>query len=244
MNNSADAAFNQAAIEDELEQQRRLSQADAYLTWLFRNLGPYIGDRVLEVGCAIGNITQFLIVKPHVVGIDVAAEMIDVIRERFDDHPGFSAQVCDILDPAVLGLADQQFDTVICPHVLEHVRDDELAMRHVRGLLQPGGRLVLLVPTVKWVWGSLDVATGHQRRYNWREVKDLCERTGFRIEDHWYVNFLAVFGWFYTGRILKKTIIPTEQYGLYNRLTPLLARLETWLRPPMGLSVVAVCEAV
>ena len=237
-------AFNQAEIEDELEQQRRLAQADAYLTWLFRNLQPHIGERVLEVGCAIGNITQFLIDKPHVVGIDIAPEMIREIKERFGDRPGFSAYVYDILDPAVLALADQRFDTVICPHVLEHVRDDALAMRHVRGLLEPGGRLVLLVPTEKWVWGELDVATGHQRRYNWCEVRELVERTGFRVQDHWYINFLAVFGWFYTGRILKRKIIPTAQYGLYDRLTPLLARLETWLRPPMGLSVVVVCEPV
>lgn len=238
------SGFNQADIAEELEQQHRLAQADAYLYWLFRNLKPYIGERVLEVGCAIGNITQFLIDKPHVVGIDIAPEMVAEIAERFGDRPNFSAYVHDILDPAVLDLAAQRFDTVICPHVLEHVFDDELAMRHVRQLLPIGGRLVLLVPTVKWIWGPLDVATGHQRRYNWREVRDLVARAGFAIEDHWYVNCLAVFGWFVTGRVLRRRVIPTGQYGLYNRLTPLLARLETWVRPPTGLSVVAICRAV
>lgn len=236
--------FNQADIQDELEQQRRLAQADAYLEWLFHNLDYDIGQRVLEVGCAIGNITQFLIGREHVVGIDIAPEMVAEIRQRFADHPEFSARVCDITQPEVLALGDEAFDTVVCPHVLEHVRDDEAALRNMRALLPEGGRMILLVPTVKWVWGPLDVATGHQRRYAYRELEPLLARTGFEVERHWYVNFLAVFGWFVTGRILRREIIPEGQYGLYNRLTPLLAQLETWLRPPIGLSVVCVCRAV
>jgi hypothetical protein len=68
--------------------------------------------------------------------------------------------------------------------------------------------------------------------------------TGFEFEDHWYVNFLAIFGWWFTGRVLRREIIPTGQYSLYNRITPILARLETWLRPPIGLSVACICKAV
>jgi RNA polymerase sigma-70 factor (ECF subfamily) len=46
----------------------------------------------------------------------------------------------------------------------------------------------------------------------------------------------------YLFTILRRKIIPTGQYGLYNPLTPLLARLETWIRPPIGLSVVCVAK--
>jgi SAM-dependent methyltransferase len=238
------AAFKQPDIRIELEQQQRLAKADAYLYWLFKNLEPHIGQRVLDVGCAIGNITQFFIDRQHVVGIDVAVEMVAEIEKRFAGRSNFRAYVYDITDPAVLALQHENLDTVVCVHVLEHVYDDEAALRHLRGLLPTGGRLILLVPTVKWVWGTLDEATGHQRRYTWRELKPLLERHGFRVQDHWYVNFLAIFGWFFTGRILHEQIIPSGQYGLYNRLTPMLARLETWIRPPIGLSVACICEAV
>jgi SAM-dependent methyltransferase len=237
-----DRAFNQARIEDELEQQRRLGQADVYLEWLFKNLAPYIGQRVLDVGCAIGNITQFFQDRQHVVGIDIAPEMIAEWKRRFADRPDWRAYVCDITQPEALALKSEALDTIICVHVLEHVRDDEAALRHMHDLLPKGGRLILLVPTVKWIWGRLDEATGHQRRYTWRELKPLLERHGYVIEDHWYVNFVAIFGWFFTGRILKRAIIPTSQYGLYNKLTPLFARLETWIRPPSGLSVACICR--
>lgn len=236
--------MNQANIEIELEQQRRLAEADAYLHWLFRNLGPFIGQRVLDVGCAIGNITQFFIDRERVVGIDVAPEMIREIQARFGERDNFCALVCDITQPEVLALKAERLDTIVCAHVLEHVQDDVAAVRHMRALLPDGGHLILLVPVVKWVWGTLDVATGHQRRYTWRELERLLKEHGFAIEDHWYVNLVALFGWFFTARILKRDIIPTGQYSFYNRITPLLARLETILRPPIGLSVIAICRAV
>ena len=235
---------NRARIEDELEQQRRLAKADAYLYWLFRNLEPYIGERVLDVGCAIGNITQFFITRERVVGIDIAPEMVRESRSRFAGHDNYSAHVLDVTKSEVMVLAEERLDTIVCAHVLEHVADDVAALAHMHDLLPEGGRLILLVPVVKSVWGPLDVATGHQRRYAWRELQGLLKRTGYAIEDHWYINFLALFGWFLTGRVLKREIIPNEQYSLYNRITPLLARLETWVRPPIGLSVVAMCRTV
>jgi 2-polyprenyl-3-methyl-5-hydroxy-6-metoxy-1,4-benzoquinol methylase len=237
------SAYKKARIEDELEQQRRLGQADAYLYWLFRNLEPYIGQRVLDVGCAIGNITQFFADREYVVGIDIAPEMITVWEKRFSDRPNLVGMVCDISSKEALALKHHNLDTIICAHVLEHVHDDRAALEHMRALLPEGGRLILMVPVIKWIWGKLDEATGHQRRYTWREISALLHDTGFAIKDHWYVNFLAVLGWFVTGRILGREIIPTGQYGLYNRLTPLLAKLETWVRPPTGLSVVCVCRA-
>jgi len=235
---------NEVDVQAELEQQRRLGEADAYLYWLFENLKPYIGERVLDVGCAIGNITQFFIDRERVIGIDLAPEMVAESMKRFAGHDNYQAFAKDISDPEVLTLIDERLDTIVCAHVLEHVVDDEAALRHMHALLPDGGRMILMVPVIKWIWGALDEATGHQRRYTWRELVPLLERTGFEIEDHWYVNFLAIFGWFFTGRILGREIIPTGQYGLYNKLTPLLARLETWIRPPTGLSVVCICKAV
>jgi SAM-dependent methyltransferase len=242
------ATPNQADVQIELEQQRRLGEADAYLSWLFRNLEGHIGQRVLDVGCAIGNLTQFLLCdeagtpRERVVGIDVAPEMIDEIRRRFGHRDNFDARVCDITQPEALALRDEALDTIVCAHVLEHVYDDVAALRHMRALLPEGGRLILLVPVVKSIWGRLDEATGHQRRYAWRELEALLVQLGFVIDDHWYVNLLAIPGWFFTGRILRREIIPTGQYSLYNKITPILARLETWLRPPIGLSVACICR--
>ena len=41
---------------------------------------------------------------------------------------------------------EDQFDVVLCNHVLEHVKDDIKAMREIRRVLRPGGWAILLVP--------------------------------------------------------------------------------------------------
>ena len=41
---------------------------------------------------------------------------------------------------------ENKFDVVLCNHVLEHVRDDILAMSEIKRVLKPGGWAILLVP--------------------------------------------------------------------------------------------------
>ena len=41
---------------------------------------------------------------------------------------------------------DNQFDVVLCNHVLEHVNDDILALTEIKRVLKPGGWAILLVP--------------------------------------------------------------------------------------------------
>ena len=51
-----------------LEIQQRLEQVDRYNEWIVEQFRPYIGDRIVDVGCAIGNITKQFIDRELVVG--------------------------------------------------------------------------------------------------------------------------------------------------------------------------------
>lgn len=55
--------------------------------------------------------------------------------------------VADIQDLGVF--QDQQFDLIICSHVLEHVPDDQKALKELFRVLRTGGEAVLMVPIVK-----------------------------------------------------------------------------------------------
>src|SRR5205085_3135557 len=57
------------------------------------------------------------------------------------------------VDITALSLEDASFDAVICSHVLEHVPDDEVAMRELRRITAPGGWCLVMVP--------LDLAREH-----------------------------------------------------------------------------------
>lgn len=58
----------------------------------------------------------------------------------------YSAVGAIALDVTKIQFGNDQFDVVICNHVLEHVREDELAMREIYRVLRPGGFAVLQVP--------------------------------------------------------------------------------------------------
>jgi SAM-dependent methyltransferase len=52
------------------------------------------------------------------------------------------------VDLTALPFADASYDLVYASHVLEHIRDDEAALREIRRILRPGGLAVLPVPIV------------------------------------------------------------------------------------------------
>ena len=93
--------------------------------------------------------------------------------------------------PAVAG---QQFDTVICLNVLEHVDDDRSALAAIRRLLAPAGRLVLLVPALPALYGTIDRALGHHRRYTRTGLAGLLQATGYTLTHIEYFNLAGVPG--------------------------------------------------
>lgn len=50
------------------------------------------------------------------------------------------------LDVQSIARPDQSYDVVICSHVLEHVKDDERAIRELVRILSPEGFLILAMP--------------------------------------------------------------------------------------------------
>ncbi|MBM3178652.1 MAG: methyltransferase domain-containing protein [Bacteroidetes bacterium] len=53
------------------------------------------------------------------------------------------------MDIHKMPFGDQQFDFVLCNHVLEHVDDDLIALREIKRVLKPGGKAILQVPFFK-----------------------------------------------------------------------------------------------
>jgi 2-polyprenyl-3-methyl-5-hydroxy-6-metoxy-1,4-benzoquinol methylase len=75
----------------------------------------------------------------------------------------------------------EHFDVVALFDVLEHIADDELAVRNIHDMLRPGGRVILTVPAHWWLWSRIDELSGHHRRYNRKAIASLFEAAGFEI---------------------------------------------------------------
>src|SRR5439155_66609 len=113
--------------------------------------------------------------------------------------------------------------------------------RRMHDLLQPGGRLVLLVPSLRALYGTLDEALGHFRRYVPAELSEKLRVAGFRLRHIEYFNLAGVPGWWVAGRVLRRRLIPTGALRWYETLVPLF-RLERLLPWRIGQSLIAIGE--
>ncbi len=208
---------------------------------MFDRVRPWIGRRVLEVGSGIGNLSTFLIDRDQLVLTDTREEYLNRLRARFARHSNIA--VARLVLPHDAGaLAGQRFDTIICLNVLEHVADHSASLETMRALLAPAGRLALLVPALPALYGTMDEALGHYRRYKRADLTALLRVTGYRVAHIEYFNLAGVPGWWFAGRVLRRPTIPAGSLKLYDALVPLF-RLERLLPWRVGQSLIAIGEA-
>ncbi len=87
-----------------------------------------------------------------------------------------------------LPFADGSFDLICAWDVIEHLDDDQEALRECGRILKQGGRLFLTVPAWPVLWGRQDVLSLHKRRYRRGQLMERLARAGFRIERLTYFN--------------------------------------------------------
>ncbi len=216
-----------------------LAGADRLNRWLFDQVKDFLGDRVLEIGSGVGSMTKFLLSRKLVVASDIDPLHLDRLRHRFVQGECFRVMRVDAADIDVEALAPCELDTVMGLNVLEHVGDDQRALAHMSELLPPGGRVVLLVPALPSLYGSLDAALDHHRRYRREELREKLERAGFRVEHLRFFNVPGILGWWLNGKVLRRRVLPGGQVKLFDLLVPIF-RLEERLDLPFGLSLIAV----
>ena len=135
----------------------------------------------------------------------------------------------------------RSIDTIVCCNVLEHIEDDRATLSDMLAILQPGGRLVLLVPALSWLYGSLDLHLRHFRRYEKAELEEKLAKAGFALEDIRFVNRVGILGWFVNGRILRRSVLPRAQLQAFKLFFPLLRR-EEQNPPSTGMSLLAIAR--
>jgi hypothetical protein len=127
-------------------------------------------------------------------------------------------------------------------NVFEHIEDDAAALSSTYNILAQGGTLILIVPAHAWLYGSMDSSIGHCRRYTKAMLKQKLDAAGFQTIQLKYINLLGAVGWFINGKLLKRKTPPADQLKLLNRWIPLLQKAETIIKPPFGISLLAIAR--
>lgn len=103
-------------------------------------LTPDDSDRVLEVGCGYGWISQALWDAANIewTGVDLSAEMVGRLRAAYPERAARTL----LVDARRLPFRNGEFDKVLCTGVLMHIAQNQLAVRELLRVLRPGGSLL------------------------------------------------------------------------------------------------------
>jgi hypothetical protein len=74
--------------------------------------------------------------------------------------------------------------------VLEHIPEDVPALAALRTKLAPGGRILVTVPAMPWLWSAHDIAHHHQRRYTPASLNKVFHDAGLKPIHQTHFNSL------------------------------------------------------
>lgn len=143
------------------------------------------------------------------------------------------------------------FDVVVAFDVIEHVEHDVASLAKLREQLAPGGRLMMTVPAVPWLWSQHDVTHHHYRRYTRKRLDDALRRAGLEPLRVSYFNTL-LFPAIAAMRLYKNVLGLKEEgddrmpsafvNGMLKRIFGFESNLVGRIHLPIGVSLLAVAQ--
>jgi SAM-dependent methyltransferase len=229
-----------------LNRYRMFDEVNApYMRWQLEQFDPFLGKRLLEVGCGVGSILAQLRPREYVMGVDVENDLIDYARQRFLNAQHHEFACLDISSHSAesrVMLRGRRFDTILCINVLEHVQDDVAAVAAMADVVEPGGAVAILVPAHPALFGAYDEMEGHFRRYSRKGLRGLIEEAGLEVVRLHRFNMLGAAGWWFQYRLLKRRIHGQGHFKTLQAILPVLKSVEKRIKPPFGLSLIAVAK--
>jgi SAM-dependent methyltransferase len=210
-----------------------------YSEGLLRQFADYLRGDILEAGSGIGTFTNLLARCGRVTAVDVEEHLVRATAAAA--APGVRVGRGDLERGEYFFGADT-FDAVVCLNVLEHIERDDATMGNFSRLLRPGGHLVLLVPAHMALYGAIDRAIGHFRRYDKPRLRRLATHHGLEVVSLRRLNLLGAVGWWMSSRVLKNTVVDRRKVRLFNAVAPLALKVEALVEPPIGISLLLVAR--
>lgn len=216
-----------------------LERTKNFNAWMANTLRPYLGDRVLEIGAGIGNLTSQFIPRDLYLASDINPHYLRYLRAYSGGKPYLHVRKIDVQNDADFVGLEGKFDTAVALNVVEHVPEPERAVANLYRALAPGGRAVILVPQHPGLFGTLDEGLGHFLRYTPDGLRALMTKAGFQMQEVFDFNRVSAGPWWFNGRVLKRRTFSPIQLKMFDAMLPILRRVDrAW--PWTGISVIGV----
>lgn len=154
-------------------------------------------EKIIEIGAGTGNVSRYLKQNGY-ENISVGEMHLNGLKYA----QSYGIEECyqfDLLDTPF----EDEFDCVCMFDVLEHIENDNLALKNVYKMLVNGGKIALTVPSHMWLWNRDDAVANHKIRYTKQQLSERLEKNGFEVLNAKYF-FISITPLLYLRRILNK----------------------------------------
>ncbi|MBN2475082.1 MAG: glycosyltransferase [Pirellulales bacterium] len=219
---------------------KSVSRARRYNRWTLRQCARFLGDRVLEAGAGIGNLSCLLLEKTRLILADRDPVYVAQLRDRFGDRKNVRIVQADLTRTEDFALwKDERIDAVFCSNVLEHLADDRQVLRNFHDTLAPGGHCIIVVPAGGWLYTGMDRQLGHYRRYEVDELREKMEAAGLEIVFAKRFCRLGALAWWISAKVFRRRHLSPRQMIWFDRLLPVTMLLDRLLPVP-GMSLMMI----
>jgi len=232
---------------DHLFALQRMRTLETYYNWSYDLFKSHMGKRILDAGSGVGNFTAIAEKKAeYVLAVDLSSANIQVLRNRFKDSAVVEIAQVDLETQSEF-FRDKRLDTVVCLDVLEHVEDDVSLLKSFFEIVQPGGHLLVKVPACPWLFGSIDLASGHYQRYTLRELRLKAAHSGWETITVAYMNISGVIPYWLKSCVFRKRTTFSQtfkpwQLRLVRVIVPILKLFDKIVGPPIGQSAILIAR--
>lgn len=240
---------------------KELSEIEADHWWLkskTRLIGHYILKeirstkkklKILDIGAGPGSVLGDLIGKASLTALDINKESLAIIKKK-------GVENLIQADFTQFNTFKRNFyDIVVASDIIEHIKDDLLALQKVNLMLKKKGVFIIHVPANQKLFSYWDTALGHYRRYDLDELIVLLKSTGYTIVTASYritaLSFLVNIYRSFKGQTMKRKKNIKSDFQDLSILNPLLylyTLIEDFfifklgLKLPFGLSIFIIAQ--
>jgi len=198
---------------------RNMEMVTKFTDWVMIRVRPYLSGTVMEVGAGIGNNVRAMLDQERVIATESDTEYVALLQNAFRGRRRVEVVHWDITTKPPSSI--QVVDTVLCSNVLEHISDEKTALTNICTVLRKDGRVVFVVPASERLFGSMDEALGHFRRYSISSFTPRLLDVGFVIEVSFTMNKMGVLGWLINVKVLRRKTLGRFQLKVFNALIPI-----------------------
>ena len=214
----------------------RFDDANFHINYCLSFINKFIKGNIIEIGAGCGSFTKNYY-DPKIKSLILTeTDQLNITNLQKKFEKNYNIRISDLSIDKI----QNKFDTILYLHVLEHIKEDVNELKNAKNKLNDEGHLVIMVPAHQKIYGNLDKAVGHFRRYE----KDFFKKNLLDLElvSFRYLDSMGYLLYYLNKIFFKNETFPSKfKIFLWDKLfTPITILIDFLTNYSFGKCIVAV----